>query len=156
MTAPLLISMNIFKRIQDFIGFTKNEQKIFLFISIIFIIGISIKVYKAYFVHETIPQFDYSAADKEFQQRSSSPVDSGGTQRWQSKNTLQLTAVKVNLNSATKQELISLPGIGAGLAERILDYRKQNGNFSAVDELKKVSGIGKKKFDKLLPYITTQ
>jgi comEA protein len=150
--------MNIFKKIQDTVGFTKNEQKIFLFISVLFIIGSSIKVYKAYFVSDAIPLFDYSASDKEFQQRSAIQADSSVEQQkpGKKKNILQLTAVKVNLNSATKQELANLPGIGDGLAERILNHRKQHGNFSSIEDLKKVPGIGKKKFEKLLPYIHTQ
>ncbi|MDI6829736.1 MAG: helix-hairpin-helix domain-containing protein [Actinomycetota bacterium] len=53
---------------------------------------------------------------------------------------------KVNINLAGRQELEKLPGIGPTLAERIIAYRESKGGFSSVEELKKVSGIGEKKF----------
>lgn len=48
----------------------------------------------------------------------------------------------VNLNSATSDELQTLPGIGPALAQRILDWRESNGTFGSVDQLQDVSGIG--------------
>ena len=53
---------------------------------------------------------------------------------------------KVNLNTATLDQLEQLPGVGPVLAQRILDWREANGHFSSVDELREVSGIGEKKF----------
>ncbi len=55
----------------------------------------------------------------------------------------------VNINTATEQELESLPGIGAAKAKAIVEYRKANGNFKSVEDLKSVKGIGDKVFDKL-------
>ncbi|MGH7871740.1 MAG: ComEA family DNA-binding protein [Candidatus Binatia bacterium] len=48
----------------------------------------------------------------------------------------------VNINTATKDELTSLKGIGEKRAQEIIDYRKKNGDFKSVDELEKVPGIG--------------
>lgn len=56
---------------------------------------------------------------------------------------------KVNINTAGKEELERLPGIGPTLARRILDYREAHGGFRSVEELRKVSGIGPKKFEEL-------
>jgi competence protein ComEA len=48
----------------------------------------------------------------------------------------------VNINTATKEELTTLKGVGDGRAQEIIDYRKKNGNFKSVDDLGKVPGIG--------------
>ncbi len=56
---------------------------------------------------------------------------------------------KVDLNAATSKELQQLPGIGKGLAKRIVEYRTTNGPFKSVEELVKVKGIGKKTFAKM-------
>ena len=53
----------------------------------------------------------------------------------------------IDLNSADASQLEALPEIGPVLARRIVDYRETNGSFSAVDELKNVSGIGDKTYD---------
>jgi competence protein ComEA len=48
----------------------------------------------------------------------------------------------VNINTATKEELTSIKGVGEKRAQDIIDYRKKHGNFKSVDELEKVPGIG--------------
>lgn len=59
----------------------------------------------------------------------------------------------VNINTATQTELESLPGIGPSLALKIINYRKENGKFSSIDEIKNVSGIGESKFEELKKYV---
>lgn len=61
---------------------------------------------------------------------------------------------RVNLNTATEEELITLPGIGEVYARRILDYRAKNGSFSSVDQLLNVPGIGQKRLEAILDLIT--
>lgn len=61
----------------------------------------------------------------------------------------------INLNSATVDQLDSLPGIGPALAQRILDWRNANGAFASVDQLSDVSGIGSKLVDALRPLVST-
>ena len=56
---------------------------------------------------------------------------------------------QININKATETELESLPGIGAELASRIVEYRNQNGKFSNCEDIKNVSGIGDNKYEKL-------
>lgn len=60
---------------------------------------------------------------------------------------------EIDLNAAGKEELMKLPGIGPVLAERILQYRAENGDFLDIEELKSVDGIGEKTFEKLREYI---
>ncbi len=62
----------------------------------------------------------------------------------------------VNLNTATVEELDKLPGIGPALAQRIVDYRNQNGPFKKVEEVKNVKGIGDALFDELKDLITVE
>ncbi len=60
---------------------------------------------------------------------------------------------KIDLNTATIQQLRLLPGVGEATAQKILAYREENGGFSSLEELMNVSGIGEKKFANMLPYI---
>ncbi|MFG1905334.1 helix-hairpin-helix domain-containing protein [Kribbella sp. NPDC048928] len=60
----------------------------------------------------------------------------------------------VNLNTATLDQLDTLPGVGPVLAQRILDFRTQNGPFTTVDQLQEVPGVGPKKFDSLKPHVS--
>ncbi|MDA1183418.1 MAG: ComEA family DNA-binding protein [Acidobacteria bacterium] len=59
------------------------------------------------------------------------------------------TAAQVNVNTATMSQLQTLPGIGPATAQRIMDYREQNGGFTRVEELMNVRGIGEVSFLKL-------
>jgi competence ComEA-like helix-hairpin-helix protein len=60
---------------------------------------------------------------------------------------------KLSVNTATSQELQSVPGIDQTLAQNILDYRQANGAFKSVDDLSKVQGMDKQKLDSLRKYI---
>lgn len=60
----------------------------------------------------------------------------------------------INLNTATAEELIAVPGIGEVTAGRILEYRAQIGRFESVDELLEVKGIGEKKLASMREYLS--
>lgn len=60
----------------------------------------------------------------------------------------------VNINTADAGQLENLPRVGPKMAQRILDFRKSNGNFKRAQDLMKVKGIGEKVFAKLQPLIT--
>lgn len=60
----------------------------------------------------------------------------------------------INLNTATIDQLASLPGVGPKTAERILEYRTKNGGFKKIEELMNVKGIGEKSFLKIKPLVS--
>lgn len=68
-------------------------------------------------------------------------------------NAEQVQSEGINLNTATKEELLTLPGIGEKKADDILAYR-QSQSFTSIDELKEIQGIGEKTLEKLAPLIT--
>lgn len=79
-----------------------------------------------------------SAADGSFGAASSNGRDNG----------------LININRASIEELRTLPGIGDGIAGKIVDYRLENGNFTCIEDIMKVSGIKDKLFSKIKDHIT--
>ena len=64
--------------------------------------------------------------------------------------------VRINLNTCTKQQLETLPGIGPVLAERIIEFRDENGGFKTIEDITKVSGIGAAIYEDIYRLICTQ
>lgn len=62
---------------------------------------------------------------------------------------------KVNVNTADAAQLALLPRVGPSIAQRIVEYRKQNGPFKKAEDLMLVRGIGEKTYDLLKPYVAT-
>ena len=61
---------------------------------------------------------------------------------------------KISINTANKQELMSLSGIGEAKAESIIKYRNENGNFNSIEDIKNISGIGDSIYEKIKDKIT--
>ena len=135
----------MFQRLKDWLALTATERKVILFLTITFLIGAGIRLYQ-----ETFPskrQFDYRASDSTYAalneslEREQAPADSASTKI-------------LDINKASKEQLVSLPGVGEVTAERILLYRDEIGDFKSIDDLKNVKGITKKKFEQLKSFVT--
>lgn len=167
--------MRLLEQINQRIGFTRNESIVVLFLVGTLLLGGIIKLFQET-VTPTHPRFDYTTSDREFALLSqqvhdtSHALDSAEasgqnpetapstTQNRQSSTKSRPTKSKpsgpININTATKAELMQLPGIGEAMAERIVLYREDHGPFHSPDDLLSVKGIGKKKLENLKPYIT--
>lgn len=64
------------------------------------------------------------------------------------------TEIKISINTATKEELLTINGIGDSKADSIIKYREENGEFKTIEDIKNVSGIGDSLFEKIKEYIT--
>ncbi len=64
------------------------------------------------------------------------------------------TSPKVNINTASLEELQTLPRIGPAIAQRIIDYRKEHGPFKRVEDLLKIQGIGERVFEQIKDRVT--
>lgn len=63
---------------------------------------------------------------------------------------------KTNINKANQAELELIPGIGPSTALKIINYRKENGNFKKIEDIKNVSGIGDSKYEQMKSYISVK
>jgi competence protein ComEA len=63
-------------------------------------------------------------------------------------------AAKVNINTASVEQLTTLPGVGPKLAARIVEYRQKSGTFRSPQELMNVKGVGEKNFAKIEAWLT--
>jgi len=167
-------------------GFTRNEAKVALLIISVLIIGAGIKYSSYLFAgdnskydytksDEEFKKLSDNARKKEFDalkndtlKKEEADLLSKELMSEQdsieaiekdpkiSKKELKLREKSINLNTAEIDELVSLPGIGASTAEKILEYRKRKGKFKSISEIKNVKGIGEKKFDKIKEYLVVE
>jgi len=145
--------MNALVRMQDRFGFTRSEILVILFLVATFLCGLGVRWYSNTVSPEVAPRFDYSQLDSIFEARSQahevlSPAEGRPTDRT-SVRKLSSPGTHIDINTAVKEDLMRLPGIGAALADRVIAYRDENGPFASVNDLAHVRGIGKKKLDRL-------
>lgn len=149
-------------------GFTRNEAVVILFLSATMLSGATIRALQREDV--AVPRDVRAAlerADSVFAARSAAPAESLVASASPEVATLSTTApsnranapvgnASVNINTATRQALETLPGVGPSTAGKIIDHRGMHGPFGRIEDLMKVKGIGPKKFEKLRQYITVE
>ncbi len=120
---------------------TPQERRVLLFLIASVLVGTAIRVYKA-----KNPSFApelKGESDSQDAETHPSPIE-------------DVLMGKININTASKRELESLPGIGPTYAERILVYRRENGPFRSKEEVMSVRGIGERRYRDLEPHITVE
>ena len=126
------------------LGFTRNEQKVILFLTAGLFFGTAIKG-----LREKVQAFpegpDIPALTR--------PVGPNPLAAQPESDERFVSEATVPLNAADSEELERLPGIGPVMAKRILDYRQKKGIFRSIEELKNVRGIGPKTLEKIRPYL---
>ena len=85
---------------------------------------------------------------------SGSAQSSSSSSKQSSETSTSVASGKVNINTATVEQLTTLKGVGEATAQKIIDYRQQNGSFKKIEDLKNVSGIGDKRYAALKDSIT--
>jgi competence ComEA-like helix-hairpin-helix protein len=140
------------KRIVEWLALTKAERNVILFLVTTMLVGAALRLYQIVF--PTLPQIDYRASDSTFAVLSVPAEDSVSV--LSTNVTTGEESGKLNINTATKQQLMDLPGIGKVTAERILKYREETGKFSTIEDLRAIKGMSKNKLERLSTMITTQ
>ena len=159
------------KKFSEKIGFTQTEIKVVLFLAVIFIIGLGAKYIFFQNSVANAKKYDYSIQDSIFETIKiadnglrDKEIDSQAVDYKQEVldfNTINFKNSKkdvppeksININEASLEELIKLPGIGQKTAGSIINFRKKITRFKKLEDILNVKGIGTSKFNKIKKYI---
>ncbi len=106
--------------------FTKQERLVLVYLACVFVLGTTLRVLIKRF--PVLFSWVYFLPDKAY-------------------------VTKLDINTASQEELMSLPYVGRVTAENILNYRQEQGDFKHLEELQRVKGIGPDKFSKIILHV---
>lgn len=141
--------VKITRKIREYLGLTKSEAAIILFLSFGLLIGGGVKLFH---LDRSISAYDFKGSDSLFTEASSKIDSILAIEDQAVKNPVKAgssVAFPVDVNSAGIVELTALPGIGEITARRIIEYRNAHGRFTSTKELMNVKGIGPKKYERI-------
>jgi competence protein ComEA len=149
--------MKRFTDLQHRFGFTPNEIRVIALLSLTLLAGTVITWLRSPDGTPGVirPAFNYAQADSEFAARSRMSLDDAAprTPVRSRPSRRPLSPGSIDINTASTDQLILLPGIGEAFAERIVQYREEHGPFARVDELIAIRGIGPHILSKLRPFV---
>ena len=130
-----------------------TPEKILIIIALALFAGIIF--YNAFYIPSpTIPTVIYLDKEPGESSQDNTKIDENSDSKSSnSSDSSSSMSGKININTANASELDKLPGVGEAIAKKIIEYREYNGNFSSIEEIKNVSGIGETKFEKMKDYI---
>lgn len=165
------------KKLLEKTGLTYKELTVIGFLLITFSAGLVVK----YSGWKKPNEYDYSETDKNFEGKLKSSFDELKSTANDSSQKLRADEIsaladslgivyektlseqkvikpgtKININTALAADLALLPGIGEVMAERIIEFREQNGFFKKPEDIMKVKGIGEKKYEKLKDFVVVE
>lgn len=156
------------EKFKDILRVTTHEKKVLIFLLVTAVASFGIHLFNQNNTTE-YKEYEYSKTDNVFnsfetlnlQENVEKNVDSEhelldlrvSNIKYKNNKSKLLAAKSININTANKKTLMSLPGIGSKTADAIISYREKNGFFVKTSDLRKIKGIGSKKFKKIEKYI---
>lgn len=130
-----------------------KKSLLFLLLSIIFVLTCACILLTYFYVRKSQAQYIYSVSVNSG--ISDNAYDGSDiSDSFYSESGKEIPTVKININTASKEELQALPGIGDIIAGRIVEYREQKGGFRSIEEIVEVKGIGEATLNSIREMIT--
>jgi competence protein ComEA len=160
----------MFKKLSLKIGFTETEIKVLFFLLAIFLAGFTYIEFIKGGDTAKYKEFDYSKEEGTLlKSEQGDSIEDGAfsdnkdsvkkqvlelkDQHYDMKSKIIPAENSINLNTASKDDLMKIPGIGEKTAENIFAYREKNGKFNSLEEIMNIKGIGEAKFAKFKKYL---